>query len=79
MVGQSAAVSEVGDFMVLDVKVIGGQPGQREQTETGQRGNDLVPVNEPGQRKAEFGEFRVVSANAAHGNESNAFHGSRDA
>ena len=64
---------EVGDFVILHVKFLRRQPGEREQAEAGQRGDDFVAVHEAGQREAELGEFRVVRAHAAHGDEADAF------
>ena len=76
MHGKFRQVSEVGDLVVLDVEAFARrQAGQRQQAEAGQRGDDVVAVHEAGQREAELGEFRVVSAHAAHGDEADAFHG----
>ena len=65
--------AQVGDFVVGDFKPVRRQPGEREQTEARQRGDDFVAFHEAGQREAEPGEFRVVSAHAAHGDEADAF------
>ena len=66
---------QVGDFVVGDFKPVRRQPGEREQAEARQRRDDFVAVHEAGQREAELGEFRVVGAHAAHGDEGDFFHG----
>src|SRR5258708_2845557 len=61
--------------MVLEIELPGCEAGERQQTEARQRSDDTVAINETGQGEAELGQFRVVSAHAAHGDEGDGFHG----
>ena len=70
---QLRQIFKVGDFVILDVEFFRRQAGEREQAEARQRGDDFVTIYEAGQREPERGEFRVVRADAAHGDEADAF------
>ena len=56
-------------FNIADIDISRGQPGQREQPEAGQRGNDLAAFKEPGKREPDGEQLRVLTADAGHGDE----------
>ena len=74
MFGQAIPGPHLIDFVILDREAGWREPGQGQQSEARQRGDDAVALNEPGQCQAEFREFLVVCAHTAHGDESNPFH-----
>ena len=74
MLRQLGLFPQVGDFVVFDLELPRRQPGERQQSEARQRGDDAVAVHEPGQSQTEPGEFLIVRAHTAHGDQSDPFH-----
>ena len=74
MVRQVALLPQFGDFVILDVEFARCQSGECQQTEARQRSDNAIAVHESGQSETESGEFLVVRAHAAHGDETDPFH-----
>ena len=74
MLRQLGFFAQVGDFVVFNLELPRCQPRERQQSEARQRGDDAVAVHEPGQGQTEPGEFLVVCADTAHGDQSDTFH-----
>ena len=73
VVGQIARVAQIGDLAVFDIEMIRCEAGEREQREARQGGDDFAAFDEAGQGETGGEQLRVLRADAAHGNEADAF------
>src|SRR5262249_48924279 len=67
-------LTKVRDFMVVDGELIRSKTGERQQTEAWQKSDNAVAGDEAGQSETEFGQFRIMSAHAAHSDKTDSFH-----
>ena len=68
--GQTVELLDVGHFHVAGLDFRRGQAGQREQSETWERGNDFAAFHETGKGQTDGEQFFIPAADAGHGDES---------
>jgi hypothetical protein len=71
--GQGARGPQLVDFAIFNFESFRRQPRQGQQPEAGQGSDDAIAIDKAGQGQTELGQFGIMSAHAAHGDESD-FH-----